>query len=116
VGVALATSLVALVNFFALALLMRRRIKRLNGRSIFLSFSKIAAASAALSVVCYFSYHFMVDRLGIGTFSIKLLEAFVPIILGGTIFIVVAKLLRVAELEQLFGTLSRRFARLSVGL
>jgi len=32
VGVALATSLVALVNFFALAIIMRGRIKRLNGR------------------------------------------------------------------------------------
>src|SRR5256885_165210 len=31
VGVALATSIVALVNFFALAIIMRGRIKRLNG-------------------------------------------------------------------------------------
>jgi len=51
VGVALATSLVALVNFFALALIMRKRVKRLNGRNIISSFVKIAAASAVLSVV-----------------------------------------------------------------
>ncbi|MGH9821389.1 MAG: murein biosynthesis integral membrane protein MurJ, partial [Pyrinomonadaceae bacterium] len=35
VGVALATSTVALVNFFALALFMRKRINRLNGKEIF---------------------------------------------------------------------------------
>ncbi len=111
VGVALATSLVALVNFFSLVLLMRRRIDRLNGRSIIASFLKIAAASAALSVVCYFVYHFMVDRFGISSFGIKLSEAFVPIALGGIAFVIVAKLLRVHEMEQLFGMLKRRLAR-----
>ncbi len=111
VGVALATSLVALVNFFALAFLMRRRVSRLNGRDIFTSFAKIAMASAILSVVCYFSYHFLFSRFGIGTFSIKLMEAFVPIGLGGTAFVIAAKLLRVTELEQAFGMIRRKLAR-----
>lgn len=111
VGVALATSLVALVNFFALAFLMRRRVSRLNGRDIFTSFAKIAVASAILSVVCYFSYHFLFSRFGIGTFSIKLMEAFVPIGLGGTAFVIAAKLLRVTELEQAFGMIRRKLAR-----
>ncbi len=111
VGVALATSLVALVNFFALAFLMRRRVNRLNGRDIFTSFAKIAVASAILSVVCYFSYHFLFSRFGIGTFSVKLMEAFVPIGLGGTAFVIAAKLLRVTELEQAFGMIRRKLAR-----
>ncbi|MBV9216003.1 MAG: murein biosynthesis integral membrane protein MurJ [Acidobacteria bacterium] len=111
VGVALATSLVALVNFFALALIMRRRIKRLNGRSIATSFAKIAVASAALSVVCYGSYRFLFDRYGAGGLSMRVIEAFLPIALGGAAFIIVAKLLRVTELEQLFGTFRRKFAR-----
>lgn len=111
VGVALATSLVALVNFFALALFMKRRIRRLNGRNIFLSFLKIAAASAILSIVCYVSYHFLFNRFGVGTFSTKLMEAFVPIGLGGAAFVIAAKLLRVTELEQAFGMIRRKLAR-----
>ncbi len=111
VGVALATSLVALVNFFALVFIMRKRVSRLNGRLIIKSFAKIAAASAALSAACYFSYHAMIDRFGFATFGLKLLEAVVPIALGGIAFIVVAKLLRVHELEQLVGSLRRKFAR-----
>jgi putative peptidoglycan lipid II flippase len=110
VGVALATSLVALVNFFALALLMRRRIKRLNGRAIAAAFAKIVAASAVLSVVCYATYRFLFDRYGSSGFSLRAVEAFLPIILGGTAFLVVAKLLRVHELEQLFGMFKRKFA------
>jgi len=110
VGVALATSLVALVNFFALAVIMRRRIQRLNGRAIAASFAKIVGSSAVLSVVCYASYRFLYDRYGASGFSLRLAEAFLPIILGGIAFLIAAKLLRVHELEQLFRMFRRKFA------
>jgi hypothetical protein len=42
---------------------------------------------------------------------VKLIEAFVPIGLGGLSFLVAAKLLGVAELEKLYATLRRRLAR-----
>ncbi len=111
VGVASATSIVALVNFFALALIMRKRIKRLNGRNIIVSFSKIAVSSVLLSVVCYTSYHFLKGRYGFDTFTLKVIEAFVPIILGGITFAIAAKLMRVTELEQAFGMLRRKLGR-----
>ncbi|MEO8574767.1 MAG: murein biosynthesis integral membrane protein MurJ, partial [Pyrinomonadaceae bacterium] len=101
VGVALATSVVAIVNFAALALIMRSRIKRINGRSILTGFAKIAAASAVMSVVCFFSLRLLESKFPIHTFSVKLAEAFVPIALGGICFVIMAKLLRVTELEQL---------------
>ncbi|MFZ1701563.1 MAG: murein biosynthesis integral membrane protein MurJ [Pyrinomonadaceae bacterium] len=111
VGVALATSIVALVNFVALFLIMRKRIKRLNGRDIALSFLKIAAASAVLSAVAYASYHFLLAEFGSTTFKLRLLEALGPIALGGIAFVITAKLLRVTELEQAFGMMRRRFTR-----
>ncbi|MBP7415925.1 MAG: murein biosynthesis integral membrane protein MurJ [Pyrinomonadaceae bacterium] len=111
VGVALATSIVALVNFFALAIIMRRRIKRLNGREIIASFTKIAIASAVLSAVCYATYHFILSRYGSDGFWLRMAEAFVPIALGGIAFVIVAKLLRITELEQAFATIRRKLAR-----
>ncbi len=110
VGVALATSTVALINFIALVWFMRRRVQRLNGRSIARSFVKIAAASAALLAVSYFTYEFIVGRLGISSYTAKAVEVFAPMALGGAVFVVIAKLLRVNELEQLFGMLKRRLA------
>jgi putative peptidoglycan lipid II flippase len=111
VGVALATSCVALINFFALALMMRKRIGRLNGRGIISSFVRIAIASAAMSAVCYFSYHYLTQRFEHKPFSIKLIEAFVPIGLGAVTFIVAAKLLRISELEKIYGALSAKLGR-----
>ncbi|MCY7344634.1 MAG: murein biosynthesis integral membrane protein MurJ [Pyrinomonadaceae bacterium] len=111
VGVALATSSVALVNFFALVLMMRRRISGLNGKEIAASFVKIAVASAVMSAIAYFSYHFLNNLFGAKTLIFKLVEVFVPIVFGGTAFVIVAKILRVSEIDKLFNTLKRKFGR-----
>ena len=108
VGVALATSIVALGNFLALSLLMRRRIKRLNGRDIFTSFVKIIIASIAMSAVAYASYYYLTNYFGDKSLLIRLAEAFIPIALGGVVFVIAAKLLRVTELEQVYQTLRRK--------
>ena len=108
VGVALATSCVALVNFFALAWFMRGKIQRLNGRQVFASFMKIAVASAVMSVVAYSSFHFLTGYFPVKTFSVRLIEAFIPIGLAGVAFVIAAKLLRISEMEKLFGAVKRK--------
>lgn len=111
VGVALATSSVALVNFFALALMMRKRIKRLNGGEIFSSFIKIAVASVLMSVVCWVSYYFLHQRFGGANFFFNLIETFVPIGLGGITFLISAKLLKIDEVNKIYNAFARRLKR-----
>ncbi len=111
VGVALATSSVALVNFFALALMMRKRIGRIDGREIISAFIRIAIASAVMSVVCYFSYHFLFDRFGAKNLTYKIIETFVPIALGGVTFVLMAKILHVNEVNKLYNTFARKLGR-----
>jgi peptidoglycan biosynthesis protein MviN/MurJ (putative lipid II flippase) len=109
--VALATSIVALVNLFALAIVMRKRIKRLNGRDILRSFLKIAAASAIMSGVCFASYRLLLERFGTTGLGVRAAEAFVPIVLGGVFFAVAAKMFRVHELEMAFAMVKRKLGR-----
>jgi putative peptidoglycan lipid II flippase len=111
VGVALATSTVALVNFLALAYFMRRRIKRIDGRQMLNSFIRIAAASALLSAASYFSYYFLTMRLGVDGFFVRLVEVFVPIAIGGTVFMISAKLFGVRELNQAYNNFAKRLGR-----
>lgn len=110
-GVALATSIVATVNFAALIFCMRRRIKRINGRDILVSFVKILLASTAMSVAAYASYYFLHTRLGGASFLYSALDVFVPMVVGGLIFISFAKLLRVTEIEKLYSIFARKFSR-----
>lgn len=111
VGVALATSVVALINFLALTFLMRKRIKRINGGEIFSAFIKIVAASAAMSAVAYGVYYFLSRQFGTEGFMLKLIEAFVPIGIGGIVFFVIAKLLGIEELEKVYNALARKLGR-----
>jgi putative peptidoglycan lipid II flippase len=111
VGVALATSTVALVNFFALFLLMRKRIARLNGREIFSAFVRIAIASAIMSAVCWLSYYFLHRQFGGANLLFKLIECFVPITLGGAVFFAAAKILRVGEIDKIYNAFARKLKR-----
>lgn len=110
-GVALATSLVATVNFLALAFFMRRRINRLNGRDVIVSLLKIVIASAAMSAVAYVSYYYLTNYFLDKNFLVRLLEAFVPISLAGIAFLIAAKVLRIGELEKILGAVSRKLGR-----
>jgi putative peptidoglycan lipid II flippase len=111
VGLAISTSCVALVNFLALVILLRRKIKRLEGRRIVSSFIRIAIASAALSAACYFSYVWLVGSLGERGFAARVIETFVPIAIGGVVFFVAARLLKVKELDGAVQALLGRFRR-----
>ncbi len=110
-GVALATATVATINFFALIILMRRKIERIQARKIITSFIKIAIASAIMSVVCWFSYQYLTNYFGEKTFPIKLIETFVPIGLGGIVFLISAKLLGVSELNQFIDIFKKRLGK-----
>lgn len=111
VGVAMATSIVATVNFFALTFLMRRKIQRIEARRIISSFLRIAVASAVMSVVCWASYRYLTGIWEAKTLGVKLIEAFGPIALGGITFLVVAKILGVSELNQFVDIFRKKLGR-----
>lgn len=110
-GVALATSVVATVNFIALAYYMRRRIKRLNGKDILAALVKIVIASAAMSAVAYGTYHLVAGYFAEKDLIARLVEAFVPIGLAGVTFVIAAKLLRLTELEKMISAVTRKLSR-----
>jgi len=111
VGVALATSIVATVNFLVLSFFMRRKIKRLNGRDIMSSLVRILLASAAMSAAAYGTYYLLSGYFGTKTIVVQLIEAFVPMAFAGATFLVAAKLLRINELERLWASLRTKLSR-----
>ena len=111
VGVALATSIVATVNFLVLTFLMRRKIKRIEARKIIASFVRIVAASAVMSAVCWLSYGYLTSLYETKGLFVKLMEAFGPIAAGGFTFLAVARLLKVKELDQFIEIFKKKFKR-----
>lgn len=108
VGVALATSVVATVNFFVMTYFMRRKIDRINGREIAGAVVKIVIASVAMSAAAYLVYILLARQFADKTLVIQLIEALVPIAVGGAVFLAASKILRISELEKIFKSLSAR--------
>jgi putative peptidoglycan lipid II flippase len=108
VGVALATTVVSIANFAALMFLMRRRIKRINGGEIMTSLAKTAAASAVMSAAAYFVYHSVKGIFPHKVLLTQMFDAFVPIAAAVVAFIIAAKLLRINEMEKIFGIFSKK--------
>jgi len=108
-GLALSTSLVALFNFLALFLLLRRKIERIEGRRILDSLLKIGAAAAIMSLVCWISFGLVAEAITSPGVGGQLLRALVPILLGAGAFLVACGQLKVAELERARRAMRRWF-------
>ena len=97
-GLALSTSAVALFNFFLLLILIRGRIKGIEGPALFRSFCKIGLASLVLAGVCG-SCSYWIHAAG----GVSRLASFVDLAisapLGCAAFYAVCDLLRVPELQ-----------------
>jgi putative peptidoglycan lipid II flippase len=110
-GLALSTGCVALANFLALYLLMRSALGALESRELLVGLGKVLVAGAAMAAVCVFGGEFL--ALGAHDTGKLLLGAR----LGGVIavaavtFFGCARLLGVAEMEDLFGAVRRRLKR-----
>ena len=110
-GLALSTGCVALANFLALYLLMRSALGTLESRQLLVGLAKVLLAGGVLAAVCFFGS----EAVGLGVpGGGKLL---LGVRLGGVIaaaavaFFVSARLLGVAEMDDLLGAVRRRLKR-----
>jgi putative peptidoglycan lipid II flippase len=98
-GLALSTSLVALFSFLALLWAMRLRIGGIQGGALLSTALKVIAASCAMGAICYGSSHLLRGSLGLSR-GARLADLGVSIPLGLACFYILARLLRVPELEM----------------
>jgi putative peptidoglycan lipid II flippase len=110
-GLALSTSIVAMVNFAVLLMFLRLRIGGVDGHALAINFVKILAASIVMAVVCWAVSSGMNHWLGIG-FKARILNLALSIPAAGAAFYGVCYGLKVPELQDaersLAGPLMRR--------
>jgi putative peptidoglycan lipid II flippase len=98
-GLALSTSIVALVNFAVLLLLLRMRIGGVEGGALLLNFLKITCAAAVMAGVCW-GVSFGVHHLFGIAFQAQLLDLAASIPSGGAAFYAICYWLKVPELQD----------------
>ena len=113
-GLALSTSIVALVSSVVLFEVLRRRVGGVHGRRLFTSFVKITAASVAMGAACALSSHLIGYVAGLSRIA-RAVDLAVSIPLGLAVFYAGCKVVQLPELEAarraLVAPITRRLGR-----
>ncbi|HEY6100671.1 MAG TPA: murein biosynthesis integral membrane protein MurJ [Anaeromyxobacter sp.] len=110
-GVALGTSLAALVNFGVLAAAWRRLHGGLGEVGLFRQLGKVLAASAVLAAAAWGTEGGLDHLLPRGGLGRQLALGLVPVLAGALACLAAARALRISELGELASALRRRSSR-----
>jgi putative peptidoglycan lipid II flippase len=106
-GVVAGTGIGTTAAVVAQAVILRREFNGLELRRLFLTATKITLASAALAAVSWVVWDLLDQALGRGLGD-QIISLGIGLSLGGLTYLGAAKLLRIAELEQILRLLRRR--------
>lgn len=109
-GLALATSLSALICIFLLFRSLKKKIGYYGQDKIRSTFMKILISSLLMGVVAYFTYKFLFAILGLG-FIQEAIALGVSIALGGAIYTVLIVVFKVEEVNMAIDMVKRKLKR-----
>ena len=110
-GLALGTSIAAMLNAGALLWLLRGRLEGLEGRRVAISFIKIAVASAAMGLAAFAASAWLAGVMPARTIPWKALQVFGAMGVAVAVLGLAAKLLRIGEFEDAVRRVLRRLVR-----
>jgi len=110
-GLALGTSVTALVNAVTLLAFLRYRLNGLDLRRVLLVFTKISAASTVMAISAWSTNELLANHWPGLTLSVEILRLAISIIFGITVLIIVSRLLRIEELDKAWHQLLTRIRR-----
>ncbi|MBI1998687.1 MAG: murein biosynthesis integral membrane protein MurJ [Deltaproteobacteria bacterium] len=108
VGLAMSTSIVALVNFALLMILMRRKLGRIGGRHLSQTFGKICLASFVMAIAVWLVNWQVGVQLPLKGTLLRLVQVPSAIAAGALSFYFLCRMLRVQELDEAIGSLGGR--------
>ncbi|MBW3592824.1 MAG: murein biosynthesis integral membrane protein MurJ [Actinobacteria bacterium] len=106
-GIPLATSLVNIAGTAALLVVFRRRVGRVQGRELATAYVRIAAASAVAAAVAFGAWLGLDDLLGRSLLA-QIASVGGAVAGGAAVFVALARILRLRELEAVLSLVRRR--------
>ena len=107
-GLAMATSVSAVVNVTLLLVLLKSRVGRLDGGRIAEAALRVLPPAIIFGAVLYAGGFYLGELLGTGSHVARGLTVLVPMVLGGIAFFAACKLMRVRELDSAWKLVARR--------
>jgi len=111
-GLALGTSITAIVNAALQMYLLRREIQRLNGGRIAASFARVIVASAIMGVVAAATHNGMLQIMPGDSLTLQILRLFLTIIVALASLTAAAQILRIQEYGEARDLVLGKFKRM----
>ena len=112
-GLALSTGFVAISNFLALYLLMRRQTRLLETTHLIRTVTKLLIAGGVLALLCWAGQHSLLAGWPHYGVILRAASLFTVIAIAGAAFFGVAMMLRVEELDDVARLVKRKLGRKS---
>jgi putative peptidoglycan lipid II flippase len=110
VGLAFSTSTVALVNFLLLALLMRRRLGRLEGRKLGRTILLVGTASGVMASAAWVMSE-LATVLPVNGFPLHCVQVVASLASAAIVFYLVCRSLKIKELDDAVNAIGGRYLR-----
>lgn len=107
-GLALAYSLAGIFNIALLLIFMRRKMGRIDGRRLLLSTGQMLVASATMGAVVWMALRLINQFIVPSGKLTQAIELFIPTLLGAGVYVLVAKLWKMEELDQALAMVFKR--------
>jgi putative peptidoglycan lipid II flippase len=110
-GLAFSTACIATSNFLILYYLMRRQLGTLESGAMLALMGKLVVAGGALAAVCWLGAHYLLADWATQPFLPKLTYLLLTIAVAGGVFLAVASVLGIPELQEITAAVKRRLRR-----
>lgn len=110
-GLALSTSITAMINFSLLYILMRRRTQQLETAALFSMLARLALAAGTLAAVCLLGQSFLLKDLGRAHLLSQCARLGTVIGAGAAVFFGACYLLRIEEMREAVALVERKLRR-----
>ncbi len=111
-GLPLGVSMSGTLYFILLLIFLRKKIGRIRLREIWRSFWRVILAASLMTVVTYLILQIAAGLVDINTFEGVLLQAISAPLVGGTVYLLAAYLLRLPEIKTIWSSILKQFIKI----
>ncbi|MFN0107454.1 MAG: murein biosynthesis integral membrane protein MurJ [Blastocatellia bacterium] len=110
-GLALSISAVSIVNFALLFVFLRRKVGRIEDGRLLSTFAKVTAAAVVMGGICWLVSDQIEFALGTASLLARLIDVGASIAIGIGVFYLLARMLKVGELDQMTSVVKRKLGK-----
>lgn len=110
-SMALSTSVASLLNMFLLLAAVRNALGEYGAKAVLWTALRVLIASLTMGAATWLCYFWLSTRIGSVSLASRAILLIIPLALGGTVFLVVSRLMRIGEVRQVIRDLWDRIRR-----